>query len=82
MYVYVIVIFRVVVCDTKNAITIVVSGRKTTKMKIEMEEAESLIKIEPIKIEPKLKLNQLKSNRNRESGLDLVIPNIPNGCHF
>ena len=30
-------------------------------------------KIEPIKTEP---------NRIRESGLDLVIPNIPNGCHF
>ena len=30
-------------------------------------------KIEPIKTEP---------NQIRESGLDLVIPNIPNVCHF
>ena len=30
-------------------------------------------KTEPIKTEP---------NRNRKNGLDLVVPNIPNGCHF
>lgn len=29
-----------------------------------------------------IKPNQLKSNRNRESSLDLIIPNKLNGCYL
>ena len=30
----------------------------------------------------KTKQIKTKQKRNRESGLDLVVPNIPNECHF